>query len=143
MERIQRQEQFDLWTCISSFGRRCKMDNLSAQQKWIDLWKTTITIVMQLYGMYLYVFYITLLLFLFTQVSTCKSVNVIIAISMNISNGILNLYMKHPKMIDNLSNQDLVTFWISIIFSNKYKKKIDIELEKYWTQHCLFRLTRF
>ena len=60
--------------------------------------------------MYLYVFYITLLLFLFTQVSTCKSVNVIIAISMNISNGILNLYMKHPKMIENLSNQDLVTF---------------------------------
>ena len=65
---------------------------------------------MQLYGMYLYVFYITLLLFLFTQVSTCKSVNVIIAISMNISNGILNLNMKHPKMIENLSNQDLVTF---------------------------------
>ena len=72
--------------------------------------KTTTTIVMQLYGMYLYVFYITLLLFLFTQVSTCKSVNVIIAISMNISNGILNLYMKHPKMIENVSNQDLVTF---------------------------------
>ena len=72
--------------------------------------KTTTTIVMQLYGMYLYVFYITLLLFLFTQVSTCKSVNVIIAISMNISNGILNLNMKHPKMIENLSNQDLVTF---------------------------------
>ena len=72
--------------------------------------KTTTTIVMQLYGMYLYVFYIPLLLFLFTQVSTCKSVNVIIAISMNISNGILNLYMKHPKMIENLSNQDLVTF---------------------------------
>ena len=60
--------------------------------------------------MYLYVFYIKLLLFLFTQVSTCKSVNVIIAISMNISNEILNLYMKHPKMINNLSNQDLVTF---------------------------------
>ena len=72
--------------------------------------KTTTTIVMQLYGMYLYVFYIKLLLFLFTQVSTCKSVNVIIAISMNISNEISNLYMKHPKMIESLSNQDLVTF---------------------------------